>query len=531
MTLTKNIMLRKPLSLIVLLCLGCLSLNAQHPGDLDPTFGADGKRIVPVGAGNAFGRDIIIQPDGKIIMACIASNGTDTDFAIARFTAGGDPDVEFDGDGIVLTDFDGKSDVAQAVVLDQHDRIIVAGYVDTGDGFAFAVARYSPDGLLDETFGDHGLVTRMVGETGFCRDLAIQEDNKIVLGGYAIDPFSQTNEYIVMRFLTDGTPDSTFHEDGLVQTNMGIGAGVANALLIQPDKKIVLAGQVFNEATFRWQIGVARYNEDGSTDDTWGEDGIVFTGKDQADFTIKAVTIDADQHILVGGHFGTAPSNTVFAVARYHDDGQPDDTFGDEGLLLNSYGAENSQINTILTQPDGQILIAGGSLQGSREFFAVARLHPDGNLDDSFGNGGITRPVMGNNDGINSIVLQKDGKLVVVGEAFNGQKFEMALARFETGIKTSIGEGELSLKGVTVFPNPLTEILTVSFSLSKSSYVQIDMYDSSGAILHSFSNSFLYAREYVETYMIPTSLLAGVYYLGINTGMEMATIRLVVVKK
>lgn len=525
------IMLQKPISVILLTGLISLSLCAQQPGSLDPTFDDDGIKLTPIGTANAFGRSMVIQPDGKIVVACIGSNGTDTDFAIARYTTQGDPDISMNGDGIVMTDFDGRTDIAEDIALDEFNRIIVAGSVDSGDGFGFAVARYLSDGTLDETFGDSGLVTKMIGITGFCKSVAVQHDNKIVLGGYVLDPVSQTNEFVMMRLNTDGTPDSTFHNDGIVKTNMEIGAGVANALLIQPDKKILLVGQVLNDATLRWQIGMARYNEDGSMDNTWDEDGLVFTGMDQADFTINEVVMDDNKKIVVGGYFGTAPSNNLFAVVRYHLDGTLDETFGDEGILLDSYGAQNNQVNTIVIQPDGQILIAGSSLQGNRDLFAIARLDADGEFDESFGEQGVVRPVIDQNDGINAMVLQQDGKLVVAGESFNGQRFSIALARIETGLVTSADDPAESTIKVSVFPNPVNEELYVSFMTSPTDIVRIVLMDQTGRIVNEWPYTFEQNAGVITVDLaIPMQLPNGVYSLGLMSGDSIRGVQVIVMR-
>src|SRR6187401_24563 len=189
-----------------------------------------GKKLLPLGTGNAFGRSIAIQPDGKSIMAIIANNGTSNDFAVLRLTPEGQPDLEFGDSGMIITDFDSRTDIAEAIALDDMNRIIVAGSIENTTGFDFGVARYLPDGNLDESFSDDGLNTTEVGVTGFCKAVAVQQDNKIVLGGYAINPLNGTNEFVLVRYRTDGVIDSTFDHDGIVKTNMDIGSGVANAM-------------------------------------------------------------------------------------------------------------------------------------------------------------------------------------------------------------------------------------------------------------------------------------------------------------
>lgn len=521
----------KPLAVLLLLCLAFIPLRAQLPGSFDSTYGIGGKTILPLGTANAFGRAVIIQPDGKSVLAGVANNGANSDFAIARFTTEGDPDNSLGEDGIMMTDFDGRTDIAEAIALDAFDRIVVAGSVDSGDGFGFAVARYLQDGTLDKSFGHQGLVISRVGITDFCKSVAIQSDHKVVLGGYVLNGFSGKNEFALMRFHTDGTPDSTFHDDGIVLIDMGIGSGVANAIFIQPDGKIVLAGQVLNENTFRWEIGIIRYNEDGSPDKTWDEDGKALVGSPEADYTIKTVVMQADHKIVVGGFFGTAPSNNLFSLARYHTDGRLDDTFGEGGIVLGSYGAQNNQVNDMVIQPDGQILIAGTSLQGNRDMFAVARLDPTGNFDETFGEHGVIRPVIDQNDGINSMALQQDGKLVVAGESFNGQRFSVVVARIETGLMTSAKDQALTNIGASVFPNPVRDELHVSFITSPSAFVRIVLLDQLGRIVYEVPKASLQdVGENKINFTIPMHLPNGVYTLGLVGAERVSGVQVVVMR-
>ena len=131
---------------ILFIGIGIRFTNGQAPGSLDLTYGDQGKKILPLGTGNAFGRSIAIQPDGKSIMAIIANNGTSNDFAVLRLTPEGQPDLEFGDSGMIITDFDSRTDIAEAIALDDMNRIIVAGSIENTTGFDFGVARYLPDG-------------------------------------------------------------------------------------------------------------------------------------------------------------------------------------------------------------------------------------------------------------------------------------------------------------------------------------------------------------------------------------------------
>ena len=454
-------------------------LLAQAPGSLDLSFGDQGKKIITAGTGNAFGQGIVISDDGKILIAGIASNGTDNDFVLMRLFSDGNVDPEFGDNGEVFTDFAGLTDIAESIAVDSLDRIVVAGTTDSGDGFWFAVARYWPDGQPDSTFGVNGRVMIQVGITAFCKAVVIQPDQKILLGGYATNPASGTNEFTLVRLDSNGKPDDTFGDQGIVLTNLEIGAAVANALTIQPDGKIVQAGQALRDATFRWEIAIVRYHDDGSLDASWDEDGIAFTSIPNVDATINTIAIKSNNKIIVGGYSGTAPSNNLFLVARYETSGVPDLLFGDHGIIINSFGAQDNQITDLVLQPDGHIIVAGSSLSGIGDRFSIARLDNGGDLDASFGNGGVVITPIGANAGIGAIALQNDGKLVVVGESFSTPRFDIVAARYETGLMTAVDHEDVSSFEVNIYPNPFTEYLNIQTPLS----IEANLFDVYGHLL------------------------------------------------
>jgi len=499
------------------------------PGDRDLSFGNNGVQLIPFGGANAFGRSLAIQVDGKPVLACIVSNGFNPDFALVRLTTDGIPDTTFGTNGMVITDFAQQNDFPGAIAIDGLDRIVVAGSTESGNGDDFAVARYLPNGILDSTFHHHGFVNQPLGTTSSCNAVAIQPDNKIVTGGYFFNPSSLMNEFALMRFNEDGTLDETFNEDGIVTTNMIIGNGIGKAMALQQDGKIILTGQAFNDATFLWEIGIARYDTNGEPDSSFDEDGLAFLSVPGGNFTITSMDLQDDKKIVVGGFFGTAPSNNRFAVARFHDDGKPDLDFGDNGVVLDSYGAEDNQVTTLVTQPDGYILVAGTSLSGNADRFAIARLTPDGDKDMTFGDEGVVIDVIGQNDGISSMALQQDGKLVVAGESFNGTKFSIAFARYETGILSAVNDPVFNEASLSVYPNPAHEFIHVQYELKNTTTIQYILTDIAGKKLNLTSSSLTKnSGMNDELIQLPIDLMTGMYWLSLQTPMSVETIKLMV---
>jgi uncharacterized delta-60 repeat protein len=209
----------------------------------------------------------------------------------------------------VRTDFGHDSDdEAYAVALQRDGKIVVAGYSDAHASGDFALARYTPDGTLDTSFGPSRTGTVFTDFEGF-QDLAhaivLQPDGKIVVAGEATLP---NRDFALARYTTDGTLDPAFSGDGKVRARFGPGA-IARAIALQPDGKIVAAGSVGGD------VALARYTTHGSLDPTFNRDGKVQTSFGSIGVMIQALAIQPrDGRLVVAGF--TEPRD--FALVRYH---------------------------------------------------------------------------------------------------------------------------------------------------------------------------------------------------------------------
>ncbi|MDQ3573320.1 MAG: endonuclease/exonuclease/phosphatase family protein [Actinomycetota bacterium] len=365
---------------------------------------------------------VAIQADGKIVVAGEASD----DFAVARYNPDGSLDTTFGGDGLVTTDYSGAGDAGNAVAIQADGRIVVAGSASRGgDNWDFAVARYNPDGSLDTTFGGDGLVTTDysgAGDTG--NAVAIQADGRIVVAGSA-NRGGANWDFAVARYNPDGSLDISLGFYGLVTTDFGV-TEFGEAVAIQADGRIVVAGSAIRTNGYR-DFAVARYHPDGSLDTTLGSDGMVTTDFGANSDGGQAVAIQADGKIVVAGSASSNTGSFDFAVARYHPDGSLDTSFGGDGLVT-TVGVGFGQ--AVAIQADGRIVVAGGSGD-----FHVARYNPDGSLDTTFGSDGLVTTDFGGHELGRAVALQADGRIVVAGIANLGTLDpDFALARYVGGI-------------------------------------------------------------------------------------------------
>ena len=436
-----------------------LDANPNTSQMLDITFDADGLVTTAINAGQDYINSIAIQSDGKIVAAGAAKVGTATVFALARYNTDGSLDNTFGTGGIVTTAI-GSFDAASAVAIQPDGKIVAVG-TSFGATLDFAVVRYNSNGTLDNTFDTDGIVLVPIG-TGNdgAGAIVIQTDGKIVLGGSAT--ISNVKQFALARFNTNGSLDNTFDTDGVTITAFGTTDSEIKSIAIQTDGKIVATGAGSDG------FALARYNADGSLDNTFDVDGKITSDAG----TGKSVVLQTDGKIVTA-----VDANKVFGLVRYTTNGILDNTFGTSGKVITQFVGDALSSSLVL-QPDGKIIVAGYSWTPvSFLDFALARYLTNGNLDTSFGTGGKVYTEMGaGGNVITSVALQADGKIVVGGSINIGTTSDFALARY-------IGTGGVDTTPPTVIitstsPNPTNTspiAVTITFSEIVTGFVVGDI--------------------------------------------------------
>ena len=325
-------------------------------------------------------RSIALQSDGKIVVTGYSHNGTNTDFLVVRYDSDGSLDATFGTGGVVTTDLGSGHDYAESVVVQQDGKIVVGGHSWNGSNYDATLVRYNSDGTLDATFDGDGIVTTNVDASDDrVGEIILQPDGKIVTVGTSHN--GSSNEIVVMRYDTDGSLDAAFGTAGIVRTDVGANHDYGRGVAVQSDGKIVIAGYRDNGPDD--EFVVARYNADGSLDTSFDGDGIATldfgAGFDRA----HSVAVQPDGRILVAGstHNGT---HWVSTVVRYDADGTLDTSFDGDGIATASVGANDAFASAITLQADGTILVAGSSSTGTSDEMMVTRYNADGSLDTQF---------------------------------------------------------------------------------------------------------------------------------------------------
>ena len=338
-------------------------------GALDTNFNGTGKVITAIGNGNDGAYSIALRPDGRIVVAGSCLNGTTYDFCLARYLASGALDLSFNGTGKVMTAIGSGNDAAYSVALQPDGKIVVAGRCSNGTNTDFCLARYLASGALDLSFNSTGTVITMIGSGGdVARGVALQPDGKIVVAGYCV---SGTNyDFCLARYLASGTLDLSFNGSGTVMTAIGVGDDYAISLALQPDGKIIVAGVCSNGANSDFCL--ARYLANGTFDTSFNSTGKVITPIGSSDDYGYSVALQPDGKIVVAGYCSNG-ANLDFCLARYLANGTLDTSFGSTGKVITAIGSSTDVANSAALQPDGKIVVAGYCSNGSNDDFCVAR--------------------------------------------------------------------------------------------------------------------------------------------------------------
>ena len=320
---------------------------------------------------------------------------------------------------------------------------------------------YAAGDGLDTSFGTGGIETTTIGNGANIFSVAINSSGQIIAGGYS-NPVS-SNGFALARYDATGSLDTSFGSDGIQNTTIGTW-GSAYSIAIDPLTRKIIAGG----ASHRTAFTVARYNENGTLDTTFGTNltGIETTTVG-TDAYIQSVAIDGSGKIVVGGYARIA-SRARFALARYNANGSIDTSFNESSPGSNDGGVEtttignNSYLSSIAIDSSGRIVAGGHSNSGTGYIFTLARYNETGTLDTTFGTNlnGIETTTIGNSSYIQSIAIDSSGRIVAGGYSNNGSGEVFTLARFSSNgtLDTSFGTGGVETTTVSDYGSNINSI-------------------------------------------------------------------------
>lgn len=422
--------MRRHLSCALLTIILAMTAAVSAQPELDTTFNLTGKAGLGPGYPMGMAEDAAVQTDDAIVVVsgCSEQFSILHPFCLARFTASGQTDTTFGGTGFIRTDVPGTTQqgTAYGVAVQADGKIVVAGYVKFRDSMERGViARYNANGSLDSGFGTGGVVIFDISGTFHDRatELAIQPDGKILIVGYSA---AQTgmSEMFVARLSPNGTLDEAFGDGGIARTVVKGSSTAGWSIVIQHHGKILIGGNLITPTPSPGSTAyiIAQFNPDGSPDTTWDEDGIKeieTTALGPETPGINALAVQSNDRVVALGH-----GNTLY---RLMPDGTLDTSFDTDGSRDALPGGSTPY--DLALAPGGRIMVVGHNSYQPISFqvslFRISRYLPDGAPDPTFsGDGFLEIDVVDVwTDAARAVALDSQGRAVVAGSSSSQMRF------------------------------------------------------------------------------------------------------------
>jgi uncharacterized delta-60 repeat protein len=427
-----------------------LSAVVTGVGAFDPsvtwTLVSGGGTLTPSGATATYSAPNEVNGLTAVIRA--TSNSDTTKKAEAQITVSPSPtgtvDTSFGLNGLTQATLIGSSGYATAVAAQPNGKLVVVGLTrDAQTHDDFAIVRFNADGTLDTSFDSDGWQTSNIETVNSqpsqdkANAVAIQSDGKIVVAGLSFMPLApgvNVTSFALCRYNTDGSLDTSFDTDGKLTISFGGVSDVANAVAIQSDNKIVVAGRAYRYGTEGFvenhDYALARLNTDGSFDTSFDTDGKLTTSIGAYD-SAEAIAIQTDNKIVVAGGVGIRreydpnDANSDFTLVRYSSNGSLDSSFGTNGIVRTDVvSGANDFAHAVSLDAQGRILAAGRSSWPWN--YSAVRYQANGTPDVSFGTNGRVVCDLGSMDIANAVLSLPNGDTVLIGWGGN----HLALVRF-----------------------------------------------------------------------------------------------------
>lgn len=410
-------------------------------------------------------------------------------------------------------------------VLQPDGKLVVGGRVRTknanGENIDFAATRLNADGSLDTSFADKGFITLDRGPFDILGGMALQPDGRILLAGDMENPETYERELVVYRLLPSGLIDSSFGKGGLCALRHSPDGGFAGVIL-QPDGKILLL-----DAHLPWGFDMIRLLANGRWDRSFGIDGVVNGSFPDSPYPLQSLmgAVTAGNHLLVAGQM-----ERQFGIMKFERYGELDPGFGQNGMVQMELPETVWEMAVL---PDGKILLAGSGCSdfAPYNYFFSQRLNPDGTPDLGFGEKGILITELPAFSYLSSLLVMEDGAVILGGRGYSSEHddhSDMLLLRY----LPTLDAGHLCPKHVfpffDVFPYPIPpREFSLAYDIPVKSEIQITLHSMNGALLAELLNLCRMEGKHNETLAFPPGLPEGQYLLKIRTDDAESTIRII----
>lgn len=293
----------------------------------------------------------------------------------------------------------GSQNQFNALTIQDDDKIVAAGFTIIDNVQQFLVVRFTSDGLLDTTFGVNGCQNTSIGETPVAFAVGVDSVDRIVVAGATV--VSGVANIALARYLSNGTLDNSFGLNGIVMTSVESGCS-GYAMILEPDDKITVTGSILQNGEV-W-IPLIQYNTDGTLNTSFGTNGVAIINIEDCAIAYGIIKQSDNKYVVAG--FAESQS----FVARVNPDGSVDTSFGTNGGTSIPIGFSSSLRGVGLQS--SQKIVAAGYSDGQ---CVLIRLNTDGTLDTTFGDLGVVTNKFGAYNVLLDMLVDSSDRIVVAG--------------------------------------------------------------------------------------------------------------------
>lgn len=508
---------------ILILIFASSFCDAQTPCALDTSFSSDG---LLVSVGSRLGEHVLVQNDGKIIVACNPfGNGQSY---IKRFNTDGSVDATFGNAGTCNISL---AEIATRITGMEfyNNNIYLCGTTTTnigGTNTYVYVAAITANGTILNTFGINGYVKFNTAPKLYtCADLAINNQGDIYVAGT-----KSFQELFILKLKNNGILDNSFDTDGVNYMNTNNPNQWFEIVDIDIDKsdKIILAGKKYranngnNDPNF-WNIMLLKYNTNGSLDNTFANAGVGLYNSNITSFdeSKKVLITPNNDYFVCGDTYDGVDYD--YTVLKIKNNGNIDNTFANAGWAIHDLEYNNEMENPLnaALMNDGRILITGNQGSGDTVYFSLFMLKNDGTRDNNFAPNGLFKHIfnLNNNSSSSGMGISSEGKIVLAGytrTCANGNcgPLYMAVSQYFGGdseAPATIANNDLQ-SNIYVYPNPISQnqnLKILNLSLKKINEIKLFSIDAKEINIRVDSDK--------NEIHFPSNLSIGMYYLKIKT--------------
>ncbi len=464
---------------------------AQYPGDLDPTFGENGIVQTVIAPNQSWEadlvKDVLELSNGKILASGSARFDSRKKVAYVMYNSDGSIDETFGENGILLLAPSPELDNYSLDAVELADgSILSCCYIFNPYTYmTYPFLAKIKDGALDTSFGNNGLVVTNI-QFGLGEKMVLQEDDgKVIIAGYLED------NIMAARFNADGSLDTSFGENGIskIVIQGSENFSFAKDITLQSDGKILL-GAFYSEAGI-WKWVIVRLNADGTLDSSFADNGLRKMSVGEGHDFVLGIRVQEDGKIIVGGHSWDANLPTLrysLAVARLNEDGSNDTSYGNNGVFRKEFIEEGCSYLTGLDIASNGKVYAAMSAE-AKEFnkydIGIVSLNEDGTLNDAFGGQGYIITDLNEEDHSQCIAIQRDGKILSGAFSYGSNGTPFTIVRYISDITSDINPAIQDKTSFVVYPNPVKDVLNIAFEED----FKVQIFDMSGRLVLTSNNN------------------------------------------